>query len=132
MTIKRSATLLLLFTLFSAPLGFTQTNAPLAAEILASVRRATGGDAWNHVFNRAGIVIDPMEQGQEVMTILPGSPGEAAGLAAGDIITAIDSHPPSDDPVDPAFLRPVGTVVHLTVKRGDEVRKIDVTLRDLF
>lgn len=93
-------------------------------------KNANGGEPG--VFNRAGIVIDPMEQGQEVMTILPGSPGEAAELAAGDIITAIDSHPPSNDPVDPAFLQPAGTVVHRTVKRGDEVRKIDVTLRDMF
>jgi hypothetical protein len=84
------------------------------------------------VFNRAGIVIDPIEKGQQVMTILPGSPGEAAGLAVGDIITAIDNHPPADDPVDPAFLQPVGTAVHLTVRRGNEVRKIDVTLRDMF
>ena len=72
-------------------------------------------------------MIDPMEQGQKVMTILPGSAGEAAGLAVDDIITMIDSHPPSDEPVDPAFLQPVGTVVYLTVKRGDEVRNIDLT-----
>ncbi len=84
------------------------------------------------VFNRAGIVIDPMEQGQKVMTVLPGSPGEVAGLAVGDVITGIDGQPPGDDSEEPAFLQPVGTVVHLTVKRGAEVRKIDVTLKDVI
>jgi hypothetical protein len=84
------------------------------------------------IFNRAEVAIDPVEQGQKVMTILSGSPGEAAGLAVGDIITAIDGHPSADDTDEPAFLQPVGTVVHLAVKRGEEVRKIDVTLRDMF
>ncbi len=84
------------------------------------------------VFNRAGIVIDPMEQGQRVMTVLPESPGDVAGLAVGDIITGIDGQPPGDDAEEPAFLQPVGTVVRLTVKRGDAVRKIDVTLKDMI
>jgi hypothetical protein len=29
---------------------------------------------------------------------------------------------------EPSFLQPMGTVIHLTVKHGEEVRKIDVTL----
>jgi C-terminal processing protease CtpA/Prc len=66
------------------------------------------------------------------MTVLPESPGDVAGLAVGDIITGIDGQPPGDDPEEPAFQQPVGTVVHLTVKRGDEVRKIDVTLKDVI
>ena len=84
------------------------------------------------VFNRAGIVIDPMEQGQKVMTVLPGSPGAIAGLAVGDIITGIDGQPPGDDSEEPAFLQPVGTVLHLTVKHGEEVRKLDVKLKDVL
>jgi C-terminal processing protease CtpA/Prc len=84
------------------------------------------------VFNRAGIVIDPIEQGQKVMTVLPGSPGDVAGLAVGDVITGIDGQPPGDDSEEPAFLQPVGTVVHLTVKRGEELSKIDVTLKDVI
>jgi hypothetical protein len=84
------------------------------------------------IFNRAGIVIDPVDQGEKVMTVLPGSPAEAAGLAVGDVITKIDGHAPSDDLDDPAFLQPVGTVVKLVVKRGDEERQVDVTLRDML
>ena len=70
------------------------------------------------IFNRAGIVIDPTEEGQKVMTILPNSPGEAAGLSVGDQLTQIDGHPPADDTEEPAFLQAVGTVVHPPVKRG--------------
>ena len=84
------------------------------------------------IFNRAGIVIDPVDQGQKVMTILPGSPAEAAGLAVGDLITKIDGRAPSDDLDDPAFLQPVGTVVRLVVKRGEGERRIDVTLKDVL
>jgi aspartyl protease/PDZ domain-containing protein len=84
------------------------------------------------IFNRAGIVIDPTENGEKVMTILPGSPAEAAGLALGDVITKIDGHEPSDDLDDPAFLQPVGTVVRLVVKRGNVDHEIEVTLRDML
>jgi hypothetical protein len=84
------------------------------------------------IFNRAGIVIDPTENGEKVMTILPGSPAEAAGLAVGDVITKIDGHAPSDDLDDPAFLQPVGTVVRLVVKRGDIEHQFDVTLKDML
>jgi hypothetical protein len=87
------------------------------------------------VFNRAGIVVDSIQQDQKVMTVLPGSPAEIAGVAVGDIILKIDGRAPNDDPLqrdDPAFLKPAGTVVHLTIEREEKVRKIDVTLRDLL
>jgi Aspartyl protease/PDZ domain len=87
------------------------------------------------IFNRAGLVTDSIMQDQKVRNVLPGSPSEIAGVKIGDVITQIDGHTPSDDPLeqnDPAFLQPVGTVVHLTVKRGDAVQKIEVTLRDMF
>jgi predicted aspartyl protease len=84
------------------------------------------------IFSRAGILLDPTEQGQQVMTVLPGSPGEAAGLAVGDIITRIDGKPPGDDPDEPAFLQAEGTVVHITVKHGDTDREMQVTLKNLL
>ena len=87
------------------------------------------------VFNRAGIVIDSIQQDQKVMTVLPGSPAETAGVAVGDIITKIDGRAPNDNPLqrdDPAFLQPVGTLVHLTLQRGDKEQEIDVTLRELL
>jgi S1-C subfamily serine protease len=69
------------------------------------------------------------------MNVLPGSPAETAGVAIGDIIVRIDGRAPNDNPLqqdDPAFLQPVGTVVHLAIQRGGKIRKIDVTLRDLL
>jgi C-terminal processing protease CtpA/Prc len=87
------------------------------------------------VFNRAGIVVDSIQQDQKVMNVLPGSPAEIAGVVVGDIIMRIDGRAPNDNPLqqdDPAFLQPVGTVVHLTIQHGDKIRKIDVTLQDLL
>jgi PDZ domain len=84
------------------------------------------------IFNRAGIVIDPTDKGGKIMTVLPGSPGEAAGLAVDDLITKIDGHAPSDDLEDPAFLQAVGTVVHLTIKHGDQERQVYVTLKEIL
>ena len=87
------------------------------------------------VFNRAGIVIDPIQQDQKVMNVLPGSPAEISGVEVGDIILKIDGRAPNDNPLqrdDPAFLQPVGTVVHLTIQRGIRTRKIDVTLRNIL
>jgi hypothetical protein len=87
------------------------------------------------IFNRAGIIVDSIMQNQEVMNVLPESPGEIAGVAIGDIIVQIDGRAPNKDPLqqdDPAFLQPVGTVVRLTVLRGDKTQKIEVTLRDLL
>jgi hypothetical protein len=87
------------------------------------------------VFNRAGIVVDSIQQDQKVMKVLPGSPADIAGVVVGDIIMKIDDREPNDNPLqrdDPAFLQPVGTTVHLTIQRGDKLREIDVTLRDLL
>jgi len=84
------------------------------------------------VFNRAGMVIDPADGGEQVMTIFPESPAAVAGLKVGDILTEIDGRAPSDDPNEPAFLQPVGTTVHLTVKRGDAALKIEVQLKEVL
>ncbi|MGA7157417.1 MAG: aspartyl protease family protein [Acidobacteriaceae bacterium] len=92
----------------------------------------TPGWDRREAFNRAGLVLDFEDGGDNVMTVLPGSSGEAAGLKVGDRITAIDGKTPADDPNDPAFTQPVGTVLHLTVSRGGVVRAFDVTLKDVL
>jgi predicted aspartyl protease len=94
------------------------------------------------VFNRAGVILGPTEpgimqqgstrEGEQVMTVLPGSPGEAAGVRVGDTVMAIDSRTPSDTSQEPAFLQAAGTTVHLTLKRGQDVREVDVVLKDLL
>ena len=84
------------------------------------------------VFNRAGIIVDATDAGQKVMTVLPGSPAESAGIAVGDVITQIDGHAPGDEVNDPAFLQPEGARVDLTVKHGNTSRNIQLTLKELL
>jgi hypothetical protein len=84
------------------------------------------------IFNRAGILFDPIGHGEKVMTVIPGSPAEASGLLVGDLITEIDGRPPKDDVEEPAFLQAPGTVLHLRVERGNDARNIDVSLRDIL
>lgn len=86
---------------------------------------------WGPVpFNRAGIVTDPISGGLKVMTVLPGSSGERAGLEVGDLITLIDGHIPSDEYDQRAFLQPVGHVVQLRVRHGNAMKTISVRLED--
>jgi hypothetical protein len=84
------------------------------------------------VFNRAGFIFDSFGHGLEVMTVLPDSPGAQAGVAVGDVITAIDGKTPDDDVNQPTFLQPSGTQLQLTVQHGAETRKVTVTLRDVL
>ena len=84
------------------------------------------------LFNRAGLIDDGQDSGDEVQTVFPGSPAEAAGLRRGDLITAINGAKPGDDAHDPAFTQPVGTVLHLTVRRDGVEHTYDVTLGDVL
>jgi hypothetical protein len=88
--------------------------------------------AKSEVFNRAGLILDPVSGVYNVMTVLTGSPGEASGLKPGDRITRINGQAPSDDPNDPVFNEPVGTILHLTVSRNGTERVYDVTLKDVL
>ncbi len=84
------------------------------------------------VFNRAGLILDWGDGVDRVMTVLPGSPAEQAGLKAGDSITAINGQTPKDDPNDPLFTQPAGTVLRLTVSRDGASHEHTVTLKDLL
>jgi C-terminal processing protease CtpA/Prc len=53
--------------------------------------------AKTEVFNRAGLILDPIGGIDTVMTVLAESPGEASGLQPGDRIRAIDGETPSDE-----------------------------------
>jgi predicted metalloprotease with PDZ domain len=89
---------------------------------------------WNKPasFNRSGMLVDYNHDSDEIKTVFPGSPAEAAGLRQGDRILTINGTKPSDDPNDPLFKQPVGTVLHLQVLRGEIFQTYDVTLRDVL
>jgi Aspartyl protease/PDZ domain len=106
----------------------------ITVDCMRSVMYFEKSTHWSkrEVFNRAGLIVDFDNGEDNVMTVLPGSPGEAAGLKQADQITSINGKPPEDDPNDPAFTQPVGTVLHLTVSRDGIVRTYDVTLKDVL
>lgn len=84
------------------------------------------------VFNRAGLLLDDFPEHLTVKTVIPGSPGARAGLKQEDVITEIDGQPPTDDSIQTAFTRRVGTVLHLTVRRGTTTRTVSLVLRQIL
>ena len=85
-------------------------------------------------FDRSGLWINAKNGGYEVTDVAKGSAGAEAGVAVGDVITAIDGAPAVDEQLYAARRRlrdePAGTKVVLTVKRGGETRAVTLTLRD--
>ena len=74
--------------------------------------------------------------GFEVADVTAGGPAEVAGVRVGDQIVAVDGRPAVDLelPAVRARLRrePAGTVVRVTLERGDAKRDVELTLRDLL
>jgi hypothetical protein len=84
------------------------------------------------VFNRAGLVLDDIPEHLTIKTVIPGSPGAKAGLKEEDIITQIDGKPPTDTTMVTAFTRPVGSVLHLTIRRGSATRSVSLVLKQIL
>ena len=65
--------------------------------------------------------------------VFPGSPAEAAGLQAGDIIVAIDGEQLAADSDLSTMILPhaVGDTITLRVLRDNSTRDVDVTLGEL-
>ncbi|WME21611.1 S1C family serine protease [Brachybacterium sp. GU-2] len=76
--------------------------------------------------------VEGFTSGAEVQQVEQGSGAEDAGLAAGDVITAVEGHATSDGAALTAVVRehPAGDTVSLTVLRDGEEQQIDVTLGD--
>ena len=90
--------------------------------------------SWNKPasFNRTGMLVDYNHDSDEIKTVFAGSPADAMGLRQGDRILTINGAKPGDNPNDPLFTQPVGTILHLQVKRGDTTQPYDITLRDIL
>jgi hypothetical protein len=86
-------------------------------------------------FDRSGLWINAHERGFAVVDVAPGSPAAASGLAAGDVIVAMDGHPANAislwDARTALRVPPPGTRVQLEIVRGNETRSVEVVLRDL-
>jgi S1-C subfamily serine protease len=87
-------------------------------------------------FDRSGLWINAADDGFTVTAVAAGSPAAEAGVAAGDLITAIDGKPARPEGLSDArrALRSLaaGTKVRLDLRRGGESRAATVTLRDLI
>jgi len=85
-------------------------------------------------YDRAGAWFNVESEGFKVVAVTPAGPAEAAGLKAGDVITAIDGKPVSAIALPDARLRlrndPVGTVVTFSILRAGTSSDIKITLRD--
>jgi len=85
-------------------------------------------------FDRSGLWINLQDRGFVIADVAAGSPAAEAGLAVGDIVTAIGGRPAASLALSDArmLLRvpQPGTVVRLDVLHGTESRAVDVTLRD--
>ncbi|THD63438.1 aspartyl protease family protein [Phenylobacterium sp.] len=85
-------------------------------------------------FDRSGLWINAKDGGYTVTDVAQGSAGAEAGIAVGDVITAIDGRAVVDEGLADARKRfrsdPSGTRVALTIRRGGETRPVTLTLRD--
>jgi len=87
-------------------------------------------------YNRAGLGLSKVgEDPFKISLVIAGSPGERAGLRAGDLVTAMDGRPASGMAAFEArrrFLQPVGSVVTLTAQSpGAAPREVRLTLAEL-
>ena len=88
------------------------------------------GDASGS-FGGLGLEVEPGEDGVRVVAPMPGSPGERAGLRAGDRIVQVDQQPLQGVPLADAIARmrgQPGTPVALTVRRPGVAEDIGVSL----
>lgn len=86
------------------------------------------------VFDRSGMWLNQSGETFEVMDVIAGGPAARAGLKAGDKIVAIAGRPVSQlslPKVREQFKSEAGTKIPLTIKSGEQERKVDLVLKDL-
>jgi carboxyl-terminal processing protease len=80
-------------------------------------------------FEGVGMSVDPVKDGLRIITVYDGSPAKAAGLAPGDVITAVNGKSIAGQDSQAATTRikgPAGTEVRLTVRSGGKTRQVSV------
>ena len=116
-----------------APPGVLALSGRSAADLVAAIER--GGSARRPTLGVDAVVLDPatavavgLRSGALVRAVVPGGPSDAAGLVAGDVVTALDGIPlDAKHPLDAVTLnltegqRVVLTVVHAGAERSVSV-----------
>ncbi len=84
-------------------------------------------------FDRAGLWMNQVDGGFEVMDVFAGSPAAEAGIAVGDTILSVDGQPVASLPALRQRFRSdaPGTRVRLEIRKGETQREVVLTLRDL-
>jgi carboxyl-terminal processing protease len=78
-----------------------------------------------------GAYIDVSTEFVTIISVVPGSPAEEAGILPGDQVIAVDGEDMSGadgDYVVSQILGPAGTVVNLTIQRGDETDPLEFVM----
>jgi len=85
-------------------------------------------------YDRSGMWINAVKNGMQVMDVTANGPAARAGIETGDVIIEVNGKPATSIPVYELrrMLRDEapGTVVHLSIERGGQMREVAVTLRD--
>jgi carboxyl-terminal processing protease len=81
-------------------------------------------------FSGIGVVLDQRKDRLEVLSVLPSTPAEDAGLQPGDVLVEVDGAAVAEMTVDEAVASvkgPPGSEVMITVERSDEERTFEIT-----
>ncbi len=85
-------------------------------------------------FDRSGLWINAKPGGYEIVDVARDSAGSRAGLAVGDVVTAVDGKPVVVEELSDVRRRlrsdPAGTAIALTITQGDATRVVTITLAD--
>src|SRR2546430_4568086 len=85
-------------------------------------------------FDRSGLWINAGPEGYLVTDVAKASPAAEAGVAVGDVITALDDKPAPPESLSDARIllraRAAGSTVPLTIKRGDKQMTLKLVLRE--
>ena len=92
-------------------------------------------DAVPDDYDRSGLWLNLAGGKFAVVSVIPGSPAEEAGIKAGDRVLAVQGRMPGDLSLSEAraiFKSKPGTAVRVRVESGGAAREVKVTLRELI
>lgn len=95
----------------------------------AALRQSLSGS-----FSGIGVVLDRNEHRLEVLSVLPSTPAERAGIKPGDILYSVDGQRVSEMTTDEAVARvkgPEGTEVSVTIIREGKNINLDITRQQI-